>query len=120
MPAINQIELHPRFAQHELRAVHDELGIVTEAWSPLGQGQLLGDPVMAAIASKHERTPAQVILRWHLQRGIVVIPKSSTPSRIHENFQVFDFTLDDDDLRRIDALDDADGRIGPSPYTAKF
>ncbi|RYZ57236.1 MAG: aldo/keto reductase, partial [Proteobacteria bacterium] len=84
-PALNQIELHPRFAQRELRKVHAELGVVTEAWSPLGQGALLTDPVVLALAEKHDRTAAQVLLRWHLQHGHVVIPKSSTKSRIHEN-----------------------------------
>lgn len=120
VPAINQIELHPRFAQRELRQVHAELGIVTEAWSPLGQGALLDDDTVLAIANKHARTAAQVLLRWHLQIGNVVIPKSSTASRIRENFQVFDFTLDADDMARLDGMDDRDGRIGPNPYTASF
>ena len=119
-PALNQIELHPRFAQRELRRVHAELGVVTEAWSPLGQGALLTGPVVLALAEKHDHTAAQVLLRWHLQHGHVVIPKSSTKSRIHENFQVFDFTLDDGDLQRLDALDSPEGRIGPNPYTATF
>src|SRR5204862_40879 len=93
-PSVNQIELHPRFQQHAHRAAHAKLGIVTEAWSPLGQGTLLDDAAIVAIAKKHGRTPAQVILRWHLQHGFVTIPKSVTPSRIAENFAVFDFTLD--------------------------
>ena len=95
VPAVNQIELHPRLQQPELRRFHAERGIATEAWSPLGQGQLLDDPVIMELASEHERTPAQVVLRWHIQLGNVVIPKSVTPSRIEENFQLFDFELTD-------------------------
>lgn len=120
VPAINQVELHPRFAQKALREVHAELGIVTEAWSPLGQGSLLQHETVRAIASEVGRTPAQVLLRWHLQIGNVVIPKSVTPARIRENFDVFGFTLDADAIARLDALDSADGRIGPNPYTAEF
>jgi 2,5-diketo-D-gluconate reductase A len=115
VPAVNQIELHPYFQQAELRALHARHGITTEAWSPLGQGQgLLGDPVLERIAEKHDRTPAQVVLRWHLQIGNVAIPKSVTPSRIKENFDVFGFELDAADLAAISALDDG-GRIGPDP-----
>jgi diketogulonate reductase-like aldo/keto reductase len=119
VPAVNQIELHPRFPQAELRAFHAEHGIATEAWSPLGQGKgLLDDPVLARLATKHDRTPAQVALRWHLQLGNVVIPKSATPSRIRENFDVFGFELDADDLAAIGGLDEgSDGRIGPDPHT---
>jgi 2,5-diketo-D-gluconate reductase A len=113
-PAINQVELHPRLQQDELRAFHAEHGIVTEAWSPLGQGQLLDDPVIGEIAAKHGKTPAQVILRWHLQLGNVVIPKSVTPERIRQNIDVFDFALGEDDLQAIAGLD-AGGRIGPDP-----
>ncbi|MCB5175474.1 MULTISPECIES: aldo/keto reductase [Microvirga] len=115
VPAVNQIELHPRFQQRELRAFHAEHGIVTEAWSPLGQGTLLEDEQLAAIARKHNKTSAQVILRWHLDNGIVAIPKSATPSRIRENFDVFDFTLDAEDMRAIEKLDDKGGRVGPDP-----
>jgi 2,5-diketo-D-gluconate reductase A len=115
-PAINQIELHPNLPQAELRAFHAEPGIATEAWSPLARGGLLEDPVVAKLAAKHGRTPAQVILRWHLQLGNVVIPKSVTPSRIAENFDVFGFELDADDLAVIDTLDNG-GRIGPDPDT---
>ncbi len=115
VPAVNQIELHPRFQQKELRAFHAEHGIVTESWSPLGQGTLLKDESLAAIARKHGKTPAQVIIRWHLDNGLVVIPKSATPSRIRENVDVFDFRLDADDMRAIDTLDDKSGRIGPDP-----
>ncbi|WP_129305696.1 aldo/keto reductase [Streptomyces sp. L2] len=115
VPAVNQIELHPHLQQHQSRAFHAEHGIATEAWSPLGQGKgLLEVPAVVAIARKHERTPAQVVLRWHLQLGNVVIPKSVTPSRIRENIDVFDFLLDDEDLAAISALDE-DRRLGPDP-----
>lgn len=119
-PAINQIELHPRFQQKALRAAHAERGILTQSWSPLGQGTLLADPAIAAIAERHGRTPAQVIIRWHIDSGLVVIPKSVTPSRIVENFDVFGFKLDEADLAAIAALDSQDGRIGPNPMTAAF
>ena len=116
-PAVNQVELHPRFAQSELRREHANHDILTEAWSPLGQGELLDDETISRVASAHDRTPAQVILRWHIQLGNVVIPKSVTPERIEENFRVFDFELSDDDMRAIAQLDSADGRIGPDPST---
>ncbi len=116
VPAVNQIELHPRLQQSELRQFHDEHGILTEAWSPLGQGQLLDDREIEKIASAHGKTPAQVILRWHIQLGNVVIPKSATPARIEENFAVFDFELSQDDMEAIAKLDDG-GRIGPDPAT---
>ncbi|BCL24058.1 oxidoreductase [Streptomyces tuirus] len=115
VPAVNQIELHPHLQQGASRAYHAEHGIATEAWSPLGQGKgLLEVPAIVAIARKHERTPAQVVLRWHIQLGNVVIPKSVTPSRIKENIDVFDFSLDDEDLAAISALNE-DRRIGPDP-----
>lgn len=115
VPAVNQIELHPHLAQAELRAFDATHGIATEAWSPLGQGRdLLDEPALAAVAAKHGRTPAQVVLRWHLQLGNVVIPKSVTPSRIKENLDVFGFELDAGDLAAIDALDNG-GRLGPDP-----
>ncbi|WP_405139454.1 aldo/keto reductase [Sphaerisporangium sp. NBC_01403] len=116
VPVLNQIELHPNLQQAELRAFHAEHGIATEAWSPLAQGALLKDPVITSIAERHGRTPAQVILRWHLQLGNVVIPKSVTPSRIRENFDVFGFTLTDDDLAAIEPLDNGT-RTGPNPDT---
>jgi 2,5-diketo-D-gluconate reductase A len=117
VPAVNQIELHPNFPQAELRAFHAAHGIATEAWSPLGQGKgLLEDPVLAAIAAKHGKTPAQVVLRWHVQLGNIVIPKSATASRIAENLDVFGFELDAADLAAIDALDTG-ARIGEDPST---
>jgi 2,5-diketo-D-gluconate reductase A len=116
VPAINQVELHPYFQQTGLRHEHDELGIVTEAWSPLGQGLELEDPAIVAIAEAHGKTPAQAIIRWHLQLGNVVIPKSVTPERIEENFAVFDFELTADEMERVRELD-AGRRIGPDPDT---
>ncbi len=119
-PVLNQIELHPDFQQRALRETHEKLGIKTQSWSPLGQGQLLDNAVIGKIAKKYGRTPAQVIIRWHIDNGLIVIPKSVTPSRIAENFKVFDFKLDADDLKEIDTLDTPDGRIGPDPMTATF
>jgi 2,5-diketo-D-gluconate reductase A len=113
-PTVNQIELHPRFQQAELRAWHAEHGIATEAWSPLAQGDLLDEETIVGIAEAHGRTPAQAILRWHLQLGNVVIPKSGTPARIRENIELFDFELFDEDMDAIGRLDGG-GRIGPSP-----
>ena len=104
-PAVNQIELHPALPQDELRAFNAENDIVTEAWSPLAQGGLLSQPALQALAGKHGRTPAQVVIRWHLQLGNVVIPKSVTPSRIRENIAVFDFQLDNDDMAAIADLE---------------
>jgi diketogulonate reductase-like aldo/keto reductase len=117
IPAVNQIELHPHLQQHAARAFHAQQGIHTEAWSPLGQGKgLLEVPAIVAIAQKHNRTPAQIVLRWHLQLGNIVIPKSVTPSRIKENIDVFDFRLDTEDLAAISALNE-DRRLGPDPAT---
>ena len=116
MPTVNQIELHPHFPQAELRAWHREHGIATESWSPLAQGDLLANETIAAVAARHDRTPAQAILRWHLQLGNVVIPKSVTPERIRENIEVFDFELSEDDIAAIARLD-AGERIGPDPAT---
>jgi 2,5-diketo-D-gluconate reductase A len=113
-PAVNQVELHPRFQQAGLRREHAELGIVTEAWSPLAQGQVLDDPTIVEIAQEHDKTPGQVVIRWHLQLGNVVIPKSVTPARIEENFDVFDFHLADREMAAIEDLD-AGERIGPDP-----
>lgn len=116
LPAVNQIELHPGLQQSELRALHTELGIATEAWSPLAQGAVLGDDAITTIAQRQDRSPAQVVLRWHLQLGSIVIPKSVTPARIRENLDVFDFTLSDDEMAAITTLD-RDLRTGPDPDT---
>jgi 2,5-diketo-D-gluconate reductase A len=116
VPAVNQIELHPRLQQLELRRFHEEHGIVTEAWSPLGKAQFLDDPTIERIASAHGRTPAQVVLRWHIQLGNIVIPKSVTPSRIEENFRIFDFELSEEDMHAVFELD-RDERTGPDPAT---
>jgi 2,5-diketo-D-gluconate reductase A len=122
-PAVNQIELHPYFQQRELRAwCAANGGIAIESWSPLGRGgELLEDPVITTIAEELGATPAQVVIRWHIEHGLIVIPKSATPSRIPQNLDVFGFTLTPEQLERIDALDrGADGRIGPDPSTAEF
>ncbi|MGW0994793.1 aldo/keto reductase [Streptomyces sp. NPDC002523] len=117
IPAVNQIELHPHLQQRAARAFQADQGIRTEAWSPLGSGKgLLDVPAIVAIGQKHNRTPAQVVLRWHIQLGNIVIPKSVTPSRIRENIEVFDFSLDDEDLAAISALNE-DRRLGPDPAT---
>jgi 2,5-diketo-D-gluconate reductase A len=116
MPTVNQVELHPRFQQAELRRWHAEHGIATEAWSPLGQGTLLSEEAIAEIAAHHRRTPAQAIIRWHLQLGNVVIPKSANPERIRENLDVFDFELTEDEMEAIERLDSG-GRIGDDPAT---
>jgi 2,5-diketo-D-gluconate reductase A len=116
LPTVNQIELHPSLQQADLRAWHADHDIVTEAWSPLAQGALLDDDTIATIAAHHEKTPAQTILRWHLQIGNVVIPKSVTPERIRENIDVFDFELSEDDMAAIARLD-AGERTGPDPAT---
>lgn len=115
VPVVNQVELHPYLQQADLRRTHDELGVVTEAWAPIARGgELLQDDVVAGLADKHGRTPAQVVLRWHVQLGNVVIPKSVTPSRIRENLDVFGFELDEDDMAAIADLDRG-GRTGAHP-----
>ncbi|MGW1023851.1 aldo/keto reductase [Streptomyces sp. NPDC002577] len=120
IPAVNQIELHPHLQQLAAREYHAEQGIATEAWSPLGQGKgLLEVPAIIAIAQKHGRTPAQIVLRWHIQLGNVVIPKSVTPSRIKENIEVYDFELDVEDLAAISALNE-ERRLGPDPATFDY
>lgn len=118
-PTVNQIELHPRFQQAELRAWHAEHNVATEAWSPLAQGDLLRDGTIETIAAHHHRSPAQTILRWHLQLGNVVIPKSATPERIRENFELFDFELSEDDMAALERLD-AGERVGGDPSTFSF
>ncbi len=115
-PVVNQIELHPYMQQGGLRREHADRGIVTEAWSPLGQGSLLGDQTLVDIAEARGRTPGQVVLRWHLQLGNVVFPKSVTPDRIRENIDLFAFELSDEDMEAIAALDRGE-RIGPDPDT---
>jgi 2,5-diketo-D-gluconate reductase A len=123
-PAVNQVELHPYFQQTELRRVHADLGIATEAWGPLGQGtrhdaRVLDDPVLAEIGRAHGKSVGQIVIRWHLQLGTIVIPKSSNPSRIRENCDVFGFELTDGDMMAIAALDRG-GRNGPDPDTFDF
>jgi 2,5-diketo-D-gluconate reductase A len=119
-PVLNQIELHPHFQQRALIQTHQALGIATESWSPLGQGKALADPVIGAVAARYGRTPAQIIIRWHLDMGLIVIPKSVTAQRIAENLAVFDFKLNAADLAAIAGLDSPRGRIGPDPTTARF
>ena len=115
-PAVNQIELHPYLLNEEVRAYGEAHGIATEAWSPIAQGAVLDDPAVTAIADRLGRTPAQVVLRWHLQRRSIVFPKSTTPSRIEENFALFDFELESGDVAAIEALDRGEeGRSGPHP-----
>jgi 2,5-diketo-D-gluconate reductase A len=117
VPVLNQVELHPYFQQGDLRAFHARHAIVTEAWSPLGQGKaLLDDPTLVALADRLQRSTAQVVLRWHLQLGNVVIPKSVTPERIAANIDVFDFTLTDDDMSALGGLEKGE-RMGPDPDT---
>jgi 2,5-diketo-D-gluconate reductase A len=116
MPTVNQIELHPNLQQAELRAWHEDNGVATEAWSPLAQGAMLNDGTIEAIAADQDRTPAQVVLRWHIQLGNIVIPKSVTPERIRENFEVFDFELSEEEMAAIERLDSGE-RIGPDPST---
>ena len=115
VPAVNQIEIHPYWVQDDVRAADAARGIATEAWSPIAQGQVLDDPVIVKIAARLNRSAAQVTLRWHIQRGDIVFPKSTTPARIAENFAIFDFTLTAPDMAAITALHRADGRRGPNP-----
>ena len=119
VPTVNQIELHPLLPQKESREVHAKLGIATGAWSPLGQGSLLENPTITAIAEAHGKTAAQVLVRWHLRLGNIVIPKSVNPDRIVSNFDVFDFELSDDDMASIDSLEDGT-RLGPDPRNFNF
>ncbi len=120
-PAVNQIELHPYFLNEQARAYGESQGTRTEAWSPIAQGGVLNDPVIGEIASRLDRTPAQVVLRWHIQRDSIVFPKSTTSSRIRENFELFDFELSDEEMEAIDGLDKGeDGRTGPNPDTFAY
>ncbi len=116
VPSVNQIEVHPYFGNEQVRAYGREHRIVTEAWSPIAQGKVLGDAEINRIADARGKSPAQVVLRWHIQRGDVVFPKSVTPERIQANFELFDFELDDSDMAAISALDKGEaGRRGPNP-----
>lgn len=119
-PVVNQIELHPRFQQRDKRDFHRKRDIHIESWSPLGSGRLLTDPTLEKIARKHGKSVAQVIIRWHLKEGLIVIPKSIHRERIAGNFDVFDFDLDAGDMQTIRDMDAADGRTGPDPATAAF
>jgi len=119
VPTVNQVELHPRFPQEELREVHAQRGIATEAWAPLGHGALLTHPTVTAVAEGRGRTPAQVLIRWHIQLGNIVIPKSVNPTRIASNFDVFDFELSAAEMASISSLDDGT-RLGPDPRTFNF
>ncbi|WP_374024665.1 aldo/keto reductase [Mycobacterium sp. HNNTM2301] len=116
VPSVNQIELHPYFQNTEVRSYGREHGIATEAWAPIAQGKVLNDPVINRIADARGKSAAQVVLRWHIQRGNIVFPKSVTPERVKENFEIFDFELDDSDMAAISALDKGEaGRNGPNP-----
>jgi 2,5-diketo-D-gluconate reductase A len=119
VPAVNQIELHPLLPQRELREVHARMGIATEAWSPLGQGSLLENATVVTIAEARRKTPAQVLIRWHVQLGNIVIPKSVNPDRIASNVDVFDFELLESDMASIASLEDGT-RLGPDPRTFNF
>lgn len=119
VPTVNQIELHPLLQQEELREVHAQMGIATEAWSPLGQGSLLKNDTVVSVAEAHGKTPAQVLIRWHMQLGNIVIPKSVTPERIVSNFDVFDFELSEQDMASVSELGDGT-RLGPDPRTFEF
>jgi 2,5-diketo-D-gluconate reductase A len=116
VPAVNQIEVHPYFTNEQVRAYGRAHGIATEAWSPIAQGKVLGDEVITRIAKAHSKTPAQAVLRWHIQRGDIVFPKSVAPERMKSNFEIFDFSLSDDDMNAITGLDRGEaGRTGPNP-----
>jgi 2,5-diketo-D-gluconate reductase A len=120
-PAVNQIELHPYLLNEDVRAYGEAQGIATEAWSPIAQGAVLTDPVITEIAGQLDRTPAQLVLRWHIQRGSIVFPKSTTLARIAENFELFDFELEPDEMERISGLDRGEaGRTGPNPDTFAY
>jgi 2,5-diketo-D-gluconate reductase A len=117
-PAVNQIELHPAFQQTDLRAFHASQGIVTQSWAPLAEGRILKHPAVARIAARHGKTPAQAVIRWHLDSQLATIPKSVRPERIEENFEVFDFRLDEEDMAAMAALDRPSGRTGDDPLSA--
>lgn len=115
LPAVNQIELHPYYQQRDVRAFHTQNAVAIQSYSPLGSGAVLGDAEIAAIGAEHGKSVAQVIVRWHLQQGLIVLPKSATPSRVRENIDVFDFELSPDEMARIGALDSPDGKTLPRP-----
>ncbi|MEB3414505.1 aldo/keto reductase [Alteriqipengyuania sp. WL0013] len=115
VPAVNQIELHPTFQQRGMRLVHNDMGIVTQSWSPLGQGATMDNDAIQSIAEDTGQDPAAIIIRWHIQHGFSVIPRSTNPDHIRSNFSALSFELTDDQMAMIDELDDADGRIGPEP-----
>ena len=115
VPVLNQIELHPRFQQKDMRAFHARHGIVTQSWSPLGRGRVTDDPTVAELAARYGKTWAQIVIRWHIDSGLGVIPRSVSPERIRQNIDVFDFQMSPDDVARIDRLDSPDGRIGAHP-----
>jgi 2,5-diketo-D-gluconate reductase A len=118
IPSVNQVEVHPYFANEEVRVYGRAHGIATEAWSPIAKGKVLDDPEIKRIAGDRGKSPAQVVLRWHIQRGDIIFPKSVSPSRMKANFELFDFELDDDDMAAISALDRGEsGRTGPNPET---
>ena len=121
VPAVNQIEVHPYFTNDEVRAYGSKHGIATEAWSPIAQGKVLDDQVVDGVAKATGKSPAQVVLRWHIQRGDIVFPKSVTPQRIRDNFEIFDFELSQDDMDGLSELDRGeDGRTGPNPDTFDY
>ena len=121
VPAVNQIELNPYFRNHDVVEYGIEHGIATEAWAPIGQGRLLDDPVLVGLAGRYGKSVAQVVLRWHIQHGYIVFPKSIDPERIRENFTIFDFELEPDDMKTIDELDRGEaGRNGPNPDTFAY
>ncbi|MDT9593097.1 aldo/keto reductase [Nocardioides zeae] len=121
VPAVNQIEVHPYLTNEEARAASHRLNVAVEAWSPIAQGAVLDDAVLVELAEKYGKTPAQVTLRWHVERGDIIFPKSVTPARIEENFAIFDFALTDDEVQRISGLDKGeDGRTGPNPDTFDY
>ena len=115
VPVLNQIELHPRFQQADMRAFHAEHGIVTQSWSPLGRGRVTDDPVITDLAARYGKTWAQIVIRWHLDSGLAVIPRSVSPERIRQNIDVLDFRLAPEDIARIGELDSREGRIGAHP-----
>lgn len=125
-PILNQVELHPYFQQYALRSFHNKIGVTTQSWSPLGlwknkaKTSPLDDPLVHELSTKYGKSPAQIILRWHLDNELLVISKSTRPERVEENFQLFDFSLDNKDLERMSNLDRVDGRLGPNPESAEF